>query len=71
MMKRFYENDKGVHLGCAHESRTLCGDVLEGDIDEYSIYNIGIQPANDTKCRVVTCPDCIRVILHCRDVRIK
>lgn len=67
-MKRFYENSKGVHLEGAHDDHLLCGDALEGDASER--FASIIEPAVETTKRVVTCPDCIRVIEQCRGVRV-
>ena len=64
--KCFMENSKGVHLMNAFGGEHgVCGNALdagsEGDGEDM----------HETKKRVVTCPDCIREIKNCRNIKIK
>lgn len=63
-MKEFLENKDGVHL--MNGEFTLCGDSF--DIAETeSDFEAGTLVA--TRKKIVTCPKCTAVILHCRGVR--
>lgn len=60
----FGENSAGIHLiSVVGNGMTICGDVEEGDAP------CDIEPLRETKARVVTCPECIRIIEYCRGVR--
>lgn len=61
----YYRTADGVHLNAATDDRTLCGDALEGDGDN------GLEEAKNWPSGPVTCPNCIRIIEHCRGVRIR
>lgn len=54
-----------LHLdGVIGSDYTLCGLTLDGDQGTAGSFESIDAPA-------VTCPDCVRVILHCRGVRVK
>lgn len=58
-------NRDGVHLSSPLSDYTLCGDTDDGDTGE----DLDIEPLSGTQQRIVTCPRCARIILHCRDVK--
>jgi len=65
MSKEFFENCEGVHLVEAGRGEfTICGDAFDIEIE---MPELRMMP---TKKTVVTCPNCITVIKHCRGVRI-
>lgn len=65
MSKEFRENKDGVHL--MYGEFTVCGDSF--DIAETeSDFEDG--PLVKTRKHTVTCPKCIRLIVHCRGVRL-
>jgi hypothetical protein len=63
-MNKFVKNNSGVHLTNPLFPVTFCGQILEGDGEDDETICIR------TSERVVTCPDCIAMILHCRGVRL-
>lgn len=64
--KQFLENKDGVHLMLGEF--TMCGDSFdiaetESDFEEGHLA--------ETSKRVVTCPKCKAVIIHCRGVHVR
>jgi hypothetical protein len=74
MRRQYFKNREGVHLVSAFDDRSLCGDAFEGcnskNTDPYA-EDQELDPMEEVAIGPVTCPDCIRVILHCRGVRVK
>jgi hypothetical protein len=65
MAKQFREDGLGVHL--MYGEFSACGDAFDQCETEG---NEGARgPMLPTNKRVVTCPDCIRFIDNCRNVR--
>jgi hypothetical protein len=66
-MDDFVEAEGFIHLvgTTAGGEFTLCGDAfdLSSDIEGYQW--------KPSKKRIVTCPECARIILHCRGVKVK
>lgn len=68
--REFLENKKGVHLMGVQAGGefTLCGDSFDISNTEEGYLDGDLLPTNK---KIVTCPDCVRVILHIRGVKIK
>jgi 4-hydroxy-3-methylbut-2-en-1-yl diphosphate synthase IspG/GcpE len=63
MKAEFEENEDGVHvLSPLFAEMTLCGDAFDSE------YGDGLRK---TRARVVTCPQCARVVKALRGVRVK
>lgn len=64
--KIFLSNEHGVHLLSPHDpSTSICGSpTAEG-------WGGLPSPAVPVKTQIVTCPECIALINHCRGVRVQ
>ena len=68
-MSEFVENLKGVHVWspCLSDV-TLCGDAFDAPDTEVGWEDGPFLPTENT---TVTCPDCVRMILGVRHIRVR
>lgn len=65
MNTKYRINRDGVHLSSPLSDYTLCGDTDDGDTGK----DLDIEPLRGTQQRIVTCPRCVRIISHCKNVK--